>query len=188
MVSAPRKRDLSSAPKIRRGPIGTISQEEADWVREEIRKRREKYPKGVKDFPIFGRKGKSQKVQASHVQPQRGWTAQPAENQQQIKTAQLPRQIIPQSEQPPVEDWWRKLVFIIMAILALMMLYAIFANIFSGFDGGGGSGFGCPTTCEGYAVLQPPGCGCPPGSSLSTTTPYAYNGPGCEEGCAQCIC
>jgi len=29
MVSAPRKRDLSSKPKIRRSPIGTISQEEA---------------------------------------------------------------------------------------------------------------------------------------------------------------
>src|SRR3989338_10376768 len=105
MVSAPRKRDLSSAPKIRRGPIGTISQEEADWVREQIRKRREKYPKGVRDFPIFGRKGKSQKGQASHAQPQRGWTAQPAQtaqqNQQPARQNKQPEQIIQQNQQPP---------------------------------------------------------------------------------------
>jgi len=96
----------------------------------------------------------------------------------------------PQNQQPLVPNWWRLIVLAIIAILVLIVLYNIISDILPDFGGlpGGGGGGNCLTTCSGFAVVQAPGCDCPPKSHISPTTPYAYNGPGCEKGCRQCIC
>jgi hypothetical protein len=91
---------------------------------------------------------------------------------------------------PPVENWWRAIVIGIMAILALMVAYHVIADILPALvpSGDGSTGVNCLTSCEGYAVVQAPGCDCPSDSYLSPTTPYAYNNQKCKNGCKQCIC
>lgn len=140
--------------------------------------------------PRYGRQGKPQKKQPIPAQPKRGWTAQqPVQPVQPIQQPQQPAQ--PQQIQQPrqtVGGLWRAMILIILIILVIIFLINLFSTIGKDLGPGGPSGGNCLTTCEGYAVVQAPGCDCPPNSYLSPTTPYAYLPPGCEKGCKQCIC
>lgn len=131
--------------------------------------------------PIYGQQGQPQQPQQIPAQPQRGWTAQPVQQQPAQQQVQQPQQ-----PQQPVGGLWRAMIIIILIILAIIFLSNILPNILPDFGTLGGSN--CITTCTGYAVVQAPGCDCPPNSYLSPTTPYAYKGAGCEKGCKQCIC
>lgn len=138
-MAVQKKTHFPPRPKIRRG-AGQISQEQAEWVREQIRKRKEKYPKTVQNFPIFGHVG----------QPQRGaGQPQPAPVETWWKAIVFVA------------------IAILAFIVIYHVISYVLPDIMSGSNTGGGSsggggGSGCPTDCGiGLGVVVASQCNCP---------------------------
>lgn len=124
----------------------------------------------------FGGQGKASQGQAVQAQPQRGWTAQPAQNP-------APQQ----NQQLPVPSWWRAIVLIIIVILVLIVVYHFILTLMPTLgqgNVGGDGGSGCLTTCEGSGIVIAPNCNCPPGSTYYNT----ITNPPSMSGYKQCIC
>jgi len=192
MSALPRKHS-TGGQKLRKSnrvyPRDNRDEERIRRLEEELKKAKLK-----KQRTWFGRQGNPsggmQPVQIT--KPQTWWIAQKLQNNQQPEQPQN-QQANPQNQLPPVGNLWRAAVLITMAILAFAVAYhfiSYIAPVFTsgGGGGGGGGGTNCLTTCSGFAVVQAPGCDCPPHSHISPTTPIAYNNNNCKAGCKQCIC
>ena len=156
---------------------------------ERRRKLEEELRKLKKKKPLLGQQGTSSQGQPLQAQPQRGWTAQPAQQPEQQNPQQPNQQALQQNQLPPVGNLWRAMVIIIMAILAFIVVFHLISYVLPDIVPEGPTGNGnCITSCEGFAIVQAPGCDCPSDSYLSPTTPYAYNNAECKNGCKQCIC
>ena len=160
-------------------------------------------PKGPKikriSHQYIKNRGKTSKplVEETKEQTSQPQSQQPQSNQRQgsygyapAQQAQQPaQQPIPQiNQQSPVPGWWMAIVIVILAIFAFIFFFNLAKAVFPDIGTGTGTGTNCLTSCDGYAVVQSPGCDCPSDSYLSPKTPYAYDNGRCKSGCKQCIC
>ena len=166
MTALPRHRHSPKGPKITR-------------ISHQYIKDRKKTSKLLVEEP-------QEQISQPQAQPPQTAQRQGSYGYAPAQPAQQPVQQPVQQPQQGIPGWWMTVVIVILAIFAFIFFFnlakAILPNI------GTGVGSNCITSCEGYVVVQAPGCDCPSGSHLSPTTPYAYNNAECKGGCKQCIC